>query len=558
MAKRIREVTRDFLKAVPLPVQTSSYTVISHESVMDYVFTELAAQGFGILSEEYRCTYDGLIAQGIYKLNYGTDEEMSLMFAWSNSYNKQLKFKCVTGGYVTANQTVMLCGEIGTWTRKHTGTADADAIEMIKTQITNAAVYYNNLVADKEVMKQIPLTTKRQAELLGVLFAEYELLTTEQASIVRQQIDKPSFFYNGGKHTLWSFYNHVTLAFQQSHPKTWMEDQRMLHWFISNEFDLTGSPVMSAIVQAMVEVTEPMVDPLYTVPNQTNILDQIADLEADQMDEDIRYAKVEEESGTNEVKNEEILYQSEEVVEDVVEDTEVPFDIDEDDDAVLGSLLVPIENPEPPVTVEEYLDHKELLDETVAYTDPAGNVFEAPVVQTKAPQEFIDALMNAPEMDASEIDMSKVTWVDAPETVKEVEDKPKLSLDDILIRIPNEEKKAEAEIATAIERVERKELKETLKAEDQKGKLPSDIQSRLDAFNAKREAESSILTPEEIEEEYDLKHTDDYQDVIEMKAEESLEVEAVNTTENQPSTFNDFEFDLGSDDEELKFDDDFL
>jgi len=506
MAKRIREVTRDFLKAVPLPVQTSSYTVISHESVMDYVFTELAAQGFGILSEEYRCTYDGLIAQGIYKLNYGSDEEMSLMFAWSNSYNKQLKFKCVTGGYVTANQTVMLCGEIGTWTRKHTGTADADAIEMIKTQITNAAVYYNNLVADKEVMKQIPLTTKRQAELLGVLFAEYELLTTEQASLVRQQIDKPSFFYNGGKHTLWSFYNHVTLAFQQSHPKTWMEDQRMLHWFISNEFDLTGSPVMSPIVQAMVEVTEPMVDPLYTVPNQTNILDQIAEMT--------------------------------------------------EDESVLAAQY--------PVTEEEAVAP---TTELVQYTDPAGNTFELPmlkesiipVVETKLPQEIIDALMNAPEMDASEIDMSKVTWVDAPETVKEVEDKPRLSLDDILIRIPNEEKKkAEAEIATAIERVERKELKETLKAEDQKGKLPSDIQSRLDAFNAKREAESSILTPEEIEEEYDLKHTDDYQDVIEMKAEESLEVEAVNTTENQPNTFNDFEFDLGSDDEELKFDDDFL
>jgi hypothetical protein len=406
---------------------------------MDYVFTELAAQGFGILTEEYRCTYDGLIAQGIYKLNYGSDEEMSLMFAWSNSYNKQLKFKCVTGGYVTANQTVMLCGEIGTWTRKHTGTADADAIEMIKTQITNAAVYYNNLVADKEVMKQIQLTTKRQAELLGVLFAEYELLTTEQASIVRQQIDKPSFFYNGGKHTLWSFYNHVTLAFQQSHPKTWMEDQRMLHWFISNEFDLsTPAPQISTPVA---DLSTP-VDPLYQVPNQTNILDQIAEIE-----------------------------------------------------------------------------------EVIEYTDPAGNTFEAPVV----------------------------------------EEKPRLSLDDILIRIPNEEKKKaeaeieEAEIAIAIERVERKELKETLKAEEQKGKLPSDIQSRLDAFNAKREAESSILTPEEIEEEYDLKHTDDYQDVIEMKAEESLEVEAVNTTENQPSTFNDFEFDLGSnDDEDVTFDADFL
>jgi hypothetical protein len=215
---------------------------------------------------------------------------------------------------------------------------------------------------------------------------------------------------------------------------------------------------MSPIVQAMVEVTEHMVDPLYTVPNQTNILDQIAEMIEDESVLAVQY----------------------------------------------------------PVTEEEAIAPSE---EVVQYTDPVGNTFEAPVV----------------------------------------EEKPRLSLDDILIRIPNEEKKkAEAEIATAIERVERKELKETLKAEDQKGKLPSDIQSRLDAFNAKREAESSILTPEEIEEEYDLKHTDDYQDVIEMKAEESLEVEAVNTTENQPSTFNDFEFDLGSDDEELKFDDDFL
>jgi hypothetical protein len=414
MAKRIREVNRDFLKAVPLPVQTNSYTVISHESVMNYVFAELANQGFSILSEEYRCTHDGLIAQGIYKLNFNSDEEMSLMFAWSNSYNKQLKFKCVTGGYVAANQTVMLCGEIGSWTRKHTGTADADAIAMIQTQIANAQMYYNNLVADKEAMKQIPLTTKRQAELLGVLFAEYELLTTEQASIVRQQMDKPSFFYNGGKHTLWSFYNHVTVAFQQSHPRTWMEDQRMLHWFISNEFDLTGSPVVSPIVQAL-QITEPMVDPLdsnYGQPeNQTNLLTQIAE-------------------------------------------------ITEDD-----SVLAP------------------QVDEIVQYTDPVGNTFEAPVIQ-------------------------------------------------------------EAEIAIAIERVERKELKETLKQEDQKGKLPLDIQSRLDAFNAKREAESSILTAEEQQEEYELKHTDDYQDVVEMKAEE-----AVN---------DDFSFDLGSDDEDIKFSDDFL
>jgi hypothetical protein len=60
-------------------------------------------------------------------------------------------------------------------------------------------------------------------------------------------------------------------------------------------------------------------------------------------------------------------------------------------------------------------------------------VFEAPVVESKAPQEFIDALVNAPEMEASEVDMSKVTWVDAPETVKEIEIAPervKFAIDD--------------------------------------------------------------------------------------------------------------------------------
>jgi len=395
MPRKIKDITRATLEAVPLPVYAATYTVISHKSIMDYALAEITAMGFTIEKEEYRATHDGQIAQGIYQLNYNSDTEMSLMFAWTNSYNKQIRFKCAVGGYVHANQSVMLCGEIGTYARKHTGTADADTIAMMKSHLTNAKMYYDNLVIDKEAMKLVPMSLRRQSEILGVLFAEYEILTTEQASIMRQQMDKPSYFYNGGKDTLWSFYNHATVALQQSHPRTWMEDQRMLHWFITNEIGLT-TPVVPVNV-AMDDGT----DPLYVVPNQTNILDQIAEIE---------------------------------------EETEL-----------------------------------------VQYIDPAGNTFELPmlkeseipVVETKAPQEFIDALMNAPEIDASEIDMSKVTWVDAPEAVKEVEAKPKLSLDDILIRIPNEEK-------ASLSPFEK-------------------MQQRLEEANARTEA-SLVLTPEEQEE----------------------------------------------------------
>ena len=351
MPRKIQDITRATLEAVPLPVHAATYTVISHKSIMDYALAEIAAMGFTVHSEEYRATHDGQIAQGIYQLNYNSDPEMSLMFAWTNSYNKQIRFKCAVGGYVHANQTVMLCGEIGTYARKHTGTADADTIAMMQTHLSNAKMYYDNLVADKEEMKLVSLSSRRQAEILGVLFAEYEILTTEQASIIRQQMDKPSFFYNGGKDTLWSFYNHATVALQQSHPRTWMEDQRMLHWFISNEFNLGQG---SIIPPTAVEITVPMIDPLNAIPNQTNILDQIAELTGETSEEIVIH-----------------IESDQEYVERVAE--------------IEGE-------PEPDV---------------VEYTDPAGNTFEAPVV--------IDDFITDEEEDAI---MEQILVPVAPERVK--------------------------------------------------------------------------------------------------------------------------------------------
>jgi len=285
MPRKIKNVTRDYIVNVPLPNHADTYTVISHQSIIDYAFQELTNQGFGVVEEEYRCTHDGQIAQGIYKLEYANDPELSLMFAWANSYNKQMRFKCAVGTYINNNGAVMIAGEMGTYNRKHTGSADIDTVVSMRSQITNAMMYYDQLVDAKNEMKVINLTDRRQAELLGILFAEYEVLTTEQASFVRNQLTKPDFFYNGGKNTLWAFYNHVTLALQQSHPRTWMEDQRVLHFVLTEELDFTAS------VSEPVEDLSQLMDPLYAYPGQTNILDQIAEIEAQEIvnDEIVTY-----------------------------------------------------------------------------------------------------------------------------------------------------------------------------------------------------------------------------------------------------------------------------
>lgn len=350
MPKKIKDCTWDYLTGIPLPVHADTYTVISHENVMDYSKTALINAGFTIEREEYRATADGQIAQGVFRLHYGTDQELSMMFAWTNSYNKQVRFKCGVGAYINTNGTVMVCGDMGSWARKHTGTADTETIATITDQVTNAHMYYNQLVSDKNVMQTISMTKRKQAQLLGILFAEYQILTTEQASIVRQQMDKPSYVF-ADNNSLWAFYNYVTLALQQSHPKTWMEDQRILHYFINsvNNFPVCSQPAQvpedETNVTEDTEVNFIFKDIIDAIdPNQISLLDQIADMEADMMDEDIRYAADDEKEVIDEIEIEELaLEQPEESILQYTDKDGNTFEAIEFHNAAVETSLEPTE-----------------------------------------------------------------------------------------------------------------------------------------------------------------------------------------------------------------------
>jgi hypothetical protein len=331
MPKKIQDCTKASLIDIALPVHGDSYTVISHESVMDMSATALANAGFSIADEEYRATADGNIAQAIYRLTYNNDPELSMMFAWTNSYNKQVRFKCGVGAFINKTGTVMVCGDMGNWSRKHTGTADEETLNTITDQIANAQMYYDQLVSDKEAMKQVPMTKRKQAQMLGILFAEYQILTTEQASIIRNQMHKPTHVFEESG-SLWAFYNYVTLALQHSHPKTWMEDQRVLHYFISS---IIGS--QAPVISTPVIVTEPEV---FVDPNQTNLLDQIAEVEAEEVID-------------RNITIDEVLAQS--------------FR----DDLVYGMSGI--------IVTEDEVRNAS-IDEVMQYTDAVGNTFEAPVV----------------------------------------------------------------------------------------------------------------------------------------------------------------------------------
>ena len=346
MPKKIQDCTKAHLISIDLPVHGDSYTVISHESVMDYVFTELATAGFVVTTEEYRATADGQIAQGIYRLNYNSDPELNMMFAWTNSYNKQVRFKCGVGAYVNQTGTVMVCGDMGSWARKHTGSADAETVQTIKDQITDAKMYYNQLVTDKEAMKGISMTKRKQAQMLGILFAEYQILTTEQASMIRSQMDRPGHVF-ADSNSLWAFYNYVTTALQHSHPKTWMEDQRVLHYFISTINNFATPQVIPQVTPQVEAVVDSLTANYGQPENQLNLLTEIERIEAKETSLELE-------------PNLDLAAYNQDL------------DIE---DSNSGSYL---ENPVNLDILDEISN--EVIEETVSYTDPMGNTFEAPIV----------------------------------------------------------------------------------------------------------------------------------------------------------------------------------
>jgi hypothetical protein len=172
---------------------------------------------------------------------------------------------------------------------------------------------------------------------------------------------------------------------------------------------------------------------LYVIPGQTNILDQIAEIETQVSD--------------NQVVQEEVncaddLHQSEEVVEEVNEAEELPFDIDADDDAVLDAILTPIEKPELELTDDHDLLPPGLLDEAVMkYTDAAGNTFEAPIVPSIQPtpadyemmeaMEFSEGTPAEANLDNIPVEKKQEIIVDSFDLDFDVSDETEESADDI-------------------------------------------------------------------------------------------------------------------------------
>tara|TARA_B110000467_G_C18324542_1_gene487931 strand:+ start:549 stop:1394 length:846 start_codon:yes stop_codon:yes gene_type:complete len=241
-----KETTRAYLEAASLPSHGETYTVIPHKEVIQNTLNMLNASGFHVTRELYRANMNANVAQGIYHIvprnpiddTIKNEKELGMMFAWTNSYDKSTRFQCAIGGYVMVCYNGMVAGDMMSFARKHTGSADHEIKMQISNQIKNAEKYYARIIKDKDSLRTVTVSRKEQSELLGRLYAEKDILDLSQLSVVKSEMDKPSYDYNADQENAWAFYNHVTHALKKSHPRGWLSNTQKFHEFIVG--DLLG------------------------------------------------------------------------------------------------------------------------------------------------------------------------------------------------------------------------------------------------------------------------------------------------------------------------------
>jgi hypothetical protein len=227
-------MTKGILLNAELPQQTRTYKPISHQQLMDLTLESIYQAGFELDQETYSGAKDGQIGNGRYTIKNIADSEMQLQIGWQNSYDKSLSLKFAIGTRIFICQNGCVSGDFGTFKKKHKGDVQEFAPSAITEYIKRSGDVFTKMQKDRENMKQIEVSKRTSAELIGRMYLEEEIIQNTQLNIIKREMDNPSFDY-GATGSMWELYNHTTLAMKELHPSLWMNSHMKAHSFFVNE-----------------------------------------------------------------------------------------------------------------------------------------------------------------------------------------------------------------------------------------------------------------------------------------------------------------------------------
>jgi hypothetical protein len=298
--------TEEYLRKTQLPIATKSYTVISHGEIIDAVRDMLTKHGFIITNELYKAESNGDVALGFMQIETLNDPDMAMTFNWTNSYNKTVRFSCSIGGFIYDNQVPFVStNNQASWNRKHTGTALEETMEVIEAMVASADEHFSKIVTMKNKFKSIDVSRKEYAKLLGLLYFDKQVITSEQINLIKREYDKPSFDYTD-KGTLWELYKMIMFGIIDQAPKTWYKQQMDINSYVQVLYNIASIELENENQAGQLELDS------ITDDSETEVLD-------------------------NQVVQEEV-----EIIPDVHQEDIIKFNTDEEEDAVMEQMFKPI------------------------------------------------------------------------------------------------------------------------------------------------------------------------------------------------------------------------
>ena len=226
--------TKQILLSTELPAQTRTYKPITHGQLIDLTMEGIHQAGFTLDKETYSSARDGNIANGKFTIKNVADSEMQLQIGWQNSYDKSLTLKFAIGTSIFICQNGCVHGDFGAFKKKHQGVIQDFTPRAISEYIKSAGETFTIMQQEREAMKQIEITKRIKAELIGRMLIEETFITSTQMNIISRELQAPTHDY-GAPDSLWELYNYTTFSMKEIHPSNWMDGHMKAHKFFVNE-----------------------------------------------------------------------------------------------------------------------------------------------------------------------------------------------------------------------------------------------------------------------------------------------------------------------------------
>ena len=231
-----RNFTERELNTISWPSFESSYTPISHSSILDMLREEGDKNNLNLSNLKMIGNSSGTKLLGIMDV-IGDDLNYGMRIAFRNSYDKSIPFGLALGAVVFICSNSVIAGEVN-YRRKHIGDAIADTKEYISEGLKYIKEIYSKSIEDATKLSTIGIDRSTTYDLIGRMFIDEGIINSMQLNIVKEQLLNSQNFtpiteYN---FTAWDLYNAVTESLKKSHPTTYIADHANLHTLMLDQF----------------------------------------------------------------------------------------------------------------------------------------------------------------------------------------------------------------------------------------------------------------------------------------------------------------------------------